>query len=85
MSSNSPSYIREFIHEIYGDYKELAMDSFSEKDCIVTATELIKELKHFRSSCIGLWCTDKPEVIPNGLKHLFFELTQAIDRLNKEE
>lgn len=37
-------------------------------------TKLLKDLTHFRDSSIGLWCTDKPELIPDNVKHLFFRL-----------
>ena len=40
-----PEYIREFIKEVFGDYSDLTLSFFNEKDCIKRATELIKELK----------------------------------------
>lgn len=38
------------------------------------AFKVILELKHFKDSSIGLWCTDKPEIIPKDKKHSFFQL-----------
>lgn len=32
------------------------------------------ELQHFKDSSLWLWCTDKPEAIPEDKKHLFFQL-----------
>lgn len=34
----------------------------------------VKELQHFKDTSVGLWCTDKPEAIPEDKKHLFFQL-----------
>lgn len=36
----------------------------------------IGSLKHYRDTTIGLWCTDKPEIIPEDKKHLFFQLKE---------
>ena len=34
----------------------------------------LKELKHFRDSSVGLWCTDRVDAISEDKKHLFFQL-----------
>lgn len=36
--------------------------------------KMLKELQHYHDSSAGLWCTDKPEAIPEEKKHLFFQL-----------
>lgn len=36
----------------------------------------IKKLEHHRDSTVGLWATDKPEKIPENIKHLFFEIKE---------
>jgi len=42
--------------------------------CDKTMTQFFKDLLHYRASSVGLWCTDKPEIIPENIRHLFFEL-----------
>ena len=37
-------------------------------------SEEFADLQHFKDSSIGLWCTDKPELIPEEIKHLFFQI-----------
>ena len=32
------------------------------------------DFKYYRDSTVGLWATDKPEVIPTEIKDLFWEL-----------
>ena len=41
---------------------------------------VIKELQHFKDSSLGLWVTDKPDVIPEEHKELFWELTDNKDQ-----
>lgn len=36
--------------------------------------EQIKDLVYFKDTTIGLWATDKPELIPENIKHLFFQI-----------
>ncbi len=36
--------------------------------------EDIKDLIHYQDTVTGLWCTDKPDIIPKDKKHLFFRL-----------
>ena len=38
-------YISDFICQIYPDYTELVMHANTEKECIIDATNLIKELR----------------------------------------
>jgi len=33
-----------------------------------------KELKHYHDTTVGLWATDRPDLIPKDKKHLFFKL-----------
>lgn len=33
-----------------------------------------RDLLHFYDSHVGLWATDKPEMIPEDIKHLFFQI-----------
>jgi len=36
--------------------------------------EEFNKLQHHKASTIGLWATDKPEIIPEDIKHLFFQI-----------
>jgi hypothetical protein len=40
----------------------------------IFADEVNKDLKHYKDTTKGLWATDRPDLIPEELKHLFFEL-----------
>lgn len=40
-----PEYIREFIRTVYNGNDELARDFFNEKECLMTATQIIKDLR----------------------------------------
>jgi hypothetical protein len=35
----------------------------------------IQKLQHHKDSTVGLWCTDKPDAIPEDKKHLFFRIS----------
>ncbi len=54
-------------------------EPISPEECYHNETETeklkeLKELRHFRDSTVGLWATDKPEVIPDLHKELFFHI-----------
>lgn len=34
----------------------------------------IKELEYHRTTTVGLWATDRPDLIPDNIKDLFFEI-----------
>ena len=34
----------------------------------------IKELLHYKNSTVGLWTTDRPDLIPENIKEMFFQL-----------
>ena len=38
--------------------------------------EQLKRLSHHEATTVGLWATDKPECIPDEIKHLFFQITK---------
>ena len=40
-----PKYIQKFIKAVYPEYTELCMDSFNEKEIIITATQIIYDLR----------------------------------------
>ena len=52
----------------------------AEKKVELVKTELISDVKklsdlqHFYDSSVGLWCTDRPDMIPEDIKHIFFQL-----------
>ena len=51
--------------------KEAELDSIPEE----INEEKLKKLEHHKSTTVGLWATDKPEMIPEGLKKWFFRIT----------
>ena len=36
----------------------------------------MERLRHHEATTVGLWATDKPKLIPENVKHLFFEITK---------
>jgi hypothetical protein len=34
----------------------------------------VKELQHHKDTTVGLWATDRPDLIPEDIKHLFFQI-----------
>lgn len=34
-----------------------------------------KKFEHFKDRSVGLWATDRPDLIPESIKDLFFEIT----------
>ena len=41
----------------------------------IKAEARIKELEHYKDTTVGLWATDRPDLIPKEIKDLFFEVT----------
>ncbi len=37
----------------------------------------IKKLEHHEATTVGLWATDKPEIIPDDIKDYFFRIDRA--------
>lgn len=67
ITSDSPgSYIHHYMTEF--DRKKI------QDNCIESE---LKKLKHHKDTTVGLWATDKPEQIPEEIKHLFFEITET--------
>lgn len=59
------SYMRLYI---CGKYKYQVVQNSDMK-------EQNKKLLHYKDTTVGLFATDRPDLIPNEIKHLFCELT----------
>lgn len=56
-------------------YKKIERSIEKPKDEVTIKLSKLKKLEHFRDSSIGLWCTDKPEIlesIPEEIKKRYF-------------
>lgn len=55
------------------------VDAESRKNALIMAIKSLekkKENDHFRARTIGLHATDRPDLIPEKLRHVFFEITE---------
>jgi len=59
------SYMRLYIAEKYN----FEIEKESE------INERNKKLEHHKDTTVGLWATDRPDLIPKNIKDLFFEIT----------
>lgn len=66
--------LKQVVEEAKTENTELKATLEQKKELEKTQQEIIADLQHFKDSSIGLWCTDKPEIIPENVKHLFFQL-----------
>jgi len=66
--ANAPSagsYQRCYINGIYSYVVEKQSDMKVQNN----------KLLHYKDSTVGLWVTDRPDLIPDDIKHLFFQIT----------
>lgn len=73
-----PKYVTEFIKEVYPDSTALAMTANTEKDCLVDATALIRELRaevaELKLECKG--ATRRRECLLADLRKLKLEAAE---------
>jgi len=65
------------ISDAPGSYLNRYVDGVFEYEIIKHApvAEINKQLEHHKDTTVGLWATDKPELIPEAVKDMFFEIT----------
>lgn len=63
------SFLRLYVHKEYKYTIEKESDLYAK----------LKRLEHHKDTTVGLWATDKPELIPQEIKDLFFKIT-FVDR-----
>ena len=83
--------LRDVGLEIYNDqFPKYNQNKLSDRESLIRIINILEKhflakvnykigeynkLQHHYDSTIGLWCTDKPEIIPKDKKHLFFQLS----------
>jgi len=65
-AKSAGSFIHQFVR---GQYKYVKI-----KDSDIS--EQLKHLRHHKDTTVGLWATDRPDLIPEELKYLFFEIKE---------
>lgn len=71
-----------FMHKSFGDFKsseiifgirDFIKDVYLEKE-----NDLYKQLFYHKTTTVGLWATDRPDLIPENIKDLFFQINENI-------
>lgn len=60
------SYLKFHVCGVFS-YQRIEVQSIEER---------IKRLEHHKDSTVGLWATDRPDLIPENIKDLFFEIRE---------
>ena len=71
-----------FMHKSFGDYKSseiiFGIRDFIKDVYIEKENDLFKELSYYKTTTVGLWATDRPDLIPENIKDLFFQIKQNV-------
>jgi hypothetical protein len=65
--------MKDSFEDVFG-YKRVHCNETCQLCWDKTLPEILKSLQERYDTTIGLWCTDKPELIPENIKHLFHRL-----------
>jgi len=71
---------RCLFNSFYNEYCATCKGEYFRED---VSAEEVKALRHFKDSAVGLWCTDKPELVPD--KTLFFQLSYDVASPGEQE
>lgn len=67
-----------FKHNHFGDTKSSlvlnGVAEFIETYFIEKESDYIRDLQYHKDTTTGLWATDRPDLIPENIKDLFFQL-----------